>query len=128
MPCMRTASQKQGITETWCWQRLLTKNSLETGDIDMNFGLALNSLKHGLRVARVGWNGKGMWLALSPGCKNLSADTFWSGPIREFAHSVGGSCNVLPNIMMKTADIEPSVVPWLASQTDILAEDWEVVE
>jgi len=36
MPCLRTASQKQGITETWCWQRLLTKNSLDTGDIDMN--------------------------------------------------------------------------------------------
>ena len=93
----------------------------------MNFGDALQMLKQGQRVARFGWNGKGMWLALSPGCKNLPADVFWSGPIREFANSVGGTCTVLPNIMMKTADVEPSVVPWLASQTDILAEDWMVV-
>lgn len=71
----------------------------------MNFGQALESLKLGHRVAREGWNGKGMWLELQ----------------RPDAHSKMS----LPYIFMKTADDQQ--VPWLASQTDMLAEDWTLV-
>ena len=71
-----------------------------------NFGWALDRLKAGMKVARKGWNGKGMWL-------NLQVPD---------AHSKMS----LPYIYMKTADNHQ--VPWLASQTDMLAEDWEIVE
>jgi hypothetical protein len=71
----------------------------------MNFGEALENLKLGKRVARKGWNGKGMWLELQ------TPD----------AHSKMS----LPYIYMKTADNH--LVPWLASQTDMLSDNWEVV-
>jgi hypothetical protein len=71
----------------------------------IDFGSALDALKDGERVARLGWNGKGMWLGLQ----------------RPDAHSKMS----LPYIYMKTAD--DHLVPWLASQTDMLAEDWVVV-
>ena len=71
----------------------------------MNFGDAITALKQGLKVARHGWNGKGMWLALQ----------------RPDAHSKMS----LPYIYMST--VQGDLVPWLASQTDMLAEDWEVI-
>lgn len=72
----------------------------------MTFGDALTVLKQGRRVARAGWNGKGMWLELlRPGA---------------------ASKMTLPYIFMKTAD--DHFVPWLASQTDMLADDWAVME
>lgn len=92
----------------------------------MDFGDAIRSLKGGKRVARSGWNGKGMWLALSPGSKALPADKFWAGPNREFALANGGYADVLPSITMKTATGEV-LMGWLASQTDMLAEDWQEV-
>lgn len=71
----------------------------------MNFGQAIEELKKGNCVARQGWNGKGMWLALQ----------------RPDAHSKMS----LPYIYMKTAD--DKLVPWLASQTDMLSEDWCII-
>lgn len=91
---------------------------------ELDFGEALVKLRCGLRVARKGWNGKGMWLSLTPG-RRVDADKFWSKPNAEFAKENGGTALVLPYITMKTAD--GCIVPWLASQTDILAEDWMVV-
>lgn len=72
----------------------------------LNFGEAIAALKSGKRVAREGWNGKGMWLALQVPDANSKMS--------------------LPYIYMRTAC--DNNVPWLASQTDVLAEDWvEVV-
>lgn len=93
----------------------------------LTFGMAIEALKLGYRVARRGWNGKGMWLAYSPGAKALPADKFWSGQNREYALANGGSADVLPCITMKTATGE-ILMGWLASQTDMLCEDWEVVD
>jgi len=67
-----------------------------------SFSTALDWIKAGSRVARAGWNGKGMWITLQP----------------PDAHSKMS----LPYIYMKTAD--DKLVPWLASQTDLLADDW----
>ncbi len=92
----------------------------------MNFGQAIEALKLGSRVARDGWNGKGMWLAYSPGSKALPADRFWAGANREYAAAHGGTADVLPCITMKTATGEV-LMGWLASQTDMLAEDWSIV-
>ncbi len=72
----------------------------------MNFGKALDNLKSGDRIARQGWNGKGMWLALQKPDENSKMS--------------------LPYIYMKTAC--DNLVPWLASQTDILAEDWHAFD
>ena len=94
-------------------------------DERLNFGQALELLKVGHRVARAGWNGKGMWIALSPGSKALPAERFWAPQNRRHAEE-NGPTDVLPCITMKTATGE-ILMGWLASQTDMLAEDWEVV-
>ena len=79
----------------------------------MTFGQAIEALKKGHMVARGGWNGKGMWLKLVP--VELAAAV-------AFPHV---SLRLLPWVGMKTAD--GGFVPWLASQTDVLAEDWAIV-
>lgn len=86
----------------------------------MGFGGAISALKNGQRVARKGWNGKDMFLFLVPG------STFKvSRPPLLGIYPDGTEINYCPHIDMKTADNK--VVPWLASQTDVLAEDWEIV-
>lgn len=93
---------------------------------ERDFGWALRLLKQGKRVAREGWNGKGMWLALSPGARKLPSEQFWAGQNRIYAESLGGSAAVLPCITMKTATGE-ILMGWLASQSDMLADDWTEV-
>ena len=83
-------------------------------DATFSFGDAVEILKKGARVAREGWNGKGMWLKL------VSKGYF------DIGCSVVEGADLLPFIGMKTAD--NCFVPWLASQTDVLADDWCVVE
>ena len=87
----------------------------------MNFGQAIEALKNGKKVARVGWNGKGMFLYYVPvgayaPCTEIAASLVNENGLVEYG----------AYIAMKTA--QGNVVPWLASQTDILAEDWYVVE
>ncbi|TXT39210.1 MAG: hypothetical protein FD135_2360 [Comamonadaceae bacterium] len=87
----------------------------------MDFGLAIAALKNGKKVAREGWNGKTMFLFLVPG------STFRvSLPPLLGIYPVGTEINYSPHIEMKTAD--DRVVPWLASQTDVLADDWVVID
>lgn len=77
----------------------------------MNFGSALEALKSGQKVARTGWNGKGLWLELQRPDDN--------------------SKMTLPYIFMGYPTTSPNTpgarVPWLASQTDMLSDDWELV-
>ena len=100
----------------------------------LTFGMALEYLKRGRKVARKGWNGKGMWLSLSgdgfagetPLVRYVDHDKFWSKNNSDFAVEQGGCAKVLPCITMKTAD-DCILMGWLASQTDMLSDDWEVV-
>ncbi len=85
----------------------------------MNFGQAIEALKQRKKVARKGWNGKGMFLYYVP-----SASYPPSTDIAKEAFS-GQDVPYGVYIAMKTA--QGNVVPWLASQTDVLAEDWEVI-
>lgn len=98
----------------------------------LTFGLALEALKKGYRVTRTGWNGKGMWLALSTTeTKEVPADQFWSPHNAQFAVMSGGSALVLPCITMKTVNAhgrEAILMGWLASQTDMLSDDWQVLK
>ena len=86
----------------------------------MSFGLALEAAKLGKRIARWGWNGKGMFLYYVPAAAYP--------PSTEVAKEAFGGENVPYGayIAMKTA--QDNVVPWLASQTDMLADDWYIVE
>ena len=87
-------------------------------DVAVTFGVAIEALKRGERVARAGWNGKGMWLKYVP-------EDFCTHAVVLAEQDLpnGSSClQALPWIGMKTADNK--FVPWLASQTDMLADDW----
>jgi len=79
----------------------------------MPFGLAIEAMKKGLKVCRAGWNGKGMWLGY---CDN------WNGNVKPDNEQF----RLLPFIYMRTA--QSDIVPWLASQTDMIADDWMIVE
>lgn len=86
----------------------------------MNFSKALDAIKEGKRVSRKGWNGKAMFLFLVAG-SNFTVN-------REPLLSImgeGAEVTYRPHIDMK--DAEGKIVPWLASQTDILADDWGIV-
>ena len=86
-----------------------------------DFGFAIEALKRGSKVTRKGWNGKGMFLFL------VSGSTFKvNRPPLLGIYKEGTEINYLPHIDMKTAD--DKIVPWLASQTDMLAEDWQILE
>ncbi len=90
--------------------------------LQLDFGQALYHLKAGKRVTREGWNGKDMFIVLAyqiyGNAKNAKI---------KFNKEYAGIDNYLENfIVMKTVDNK--LVPWLASQTDILAEDWMLVE
>ena len=87
----------------------------------MDFGAAIQALKNGQKVAREGWNGKGMFLFLVPG----SVFKVNRPPLLGI-YPEGTEISYCPHIDMRTAD--GKIVPWLASQTDVLAEDWVIVE
>jgi len=93
----------------------------------MNFGEAIEALKSGKRVRRAGWNGKGMWLALTP-ASVIDGDRARHGAARVLAdvEAVGHSeeIRIGAHIDMRAAD-GTLVIGWLASQTDMLADDWE---
>lgn len=84
-------------------------NPNHVGLVEPTFGGALEALKEGRRVMRSGWNGKGMWIFLVRNWTSLPLSDSGDSPTLSF-------------IAMSTVD--GSIVPWLASQTDILAEDW----
>jgi hypothetical protein len=106
-------------------------------DSGFGFGLALHYLRAGRRVAREGWNGKAMWVALTPGstvpvgkahagaASHRAAELIRGAP--DLYAAEGQKLTILPHLDMRAAD-GSLVIGWLASQTDILAEDWMVLE
>jgi len=82
-----------------------------------SFSIALLDLKEGERIAREGWNGKGMFLFLVPGSRFAVNRAPLLGIYPE-----GTVIDYRPHIDMKTA--QGDIVPWVASQSDLLAEDW----
>lgn len=84
----------------------------------MDFSEALAAIKRGEKAQRHGWNGKGMFIFLVPG-------SVFAGPPLLGIYPEGTIINYHAHIDMRTADGQ--IVPWLASQTDLLATDWSVV-
>ena len=102
----------------------------------MNFGQAIEALKNGQLVSREGWNGKGMFVFMRPedtlpmevlqNVKSLPQN------VKDWYSGQGNSTHIngvkfTAYLCMKAAD-NTIVNGWLASQTDILAEDWGIVE
>ena len=111
-----------GIKEL-CQGNILPKDEQCSVSEDFSFGHAIASLKLGHRVARAGWNGKGMFLYYVPENKYPASRNEHGTMVGVFED------DMVPYgayIAMKTA--QNNVVPWLASQTDVLAEDWQIVE
>ena len=101
----------------------------------MDFGEAIKHLKAGRRVARSGWNGKGMWIALTPGsiitldkaragaAQMVADDLMRNDHLNSHPRLQDRSMVIGAHIDMRAAD-GSLVIGWLASQTDMLAEDW----
>lgn len=105
---------------------------------NMTFGEAIEAMKNGYTVQRKNWNGKGMHLWIKPGIVNAAyvvkeeaagepLRTEFGGVSANLFEPMGGDvCTVYPHICMCTADT-CIVNGWLASQTDMLAQDWQIV-
>lgn len=100
-------------------------NKMRTQDI----GYAVEALKAGKRVRRAGWNGKGMFLFLLPAGDGIPTKVIHDPALRAVIESeVGGETfDALGSVRMFTAD-KKVLTGWLASQSDLLAEDWEVLD
>ena len=93
---------------------------------EMTFGLAIGALKCGYKVARKGWNGKGMWLVLVPGTPII-----YPTPDTPYGKAGITECEILPHIDMWTTNADgrrAMLCGWLASQTDMLSNDWEIIK
>lgn len=99
---------------------------IHTPKKNLNFGQALERLKNGNLVTREGWNGKNMFLWLKQGFEIKTE--FCKDPIlKQLCENNDGSIIGLPAICMKTAD-NKVMTGWVPTQTDMMAEDWFVVE
>lgn len=86
---------------------------------NFDFGTAIQEMKSGKKVAREGWNGKGMYLFIAS-----DIDFVTKADLSDMKDEHGEL--TLNSVVMKTAD-NKFVVGWLASQTDMLSEDWQIV-
>ena len=91
----------------------------------IDFSAALKALKEGKKICRHGWNGKGMYLIYVRGSETDDGPNTTCGDYQVNENLIDSEIARLPWIGMKTADNK--FVPWLASQTDILAIDWTVI-
>lgn len=87
----------------------------------MNFRDAIQALKNGSKVCRAGWNGKGMGLVLQPATPNCQLS---EGTVYKKAGLEQVTINAHIDMFTAVGEMQPG---WLASQTDILAEAWEIV-
>lgn len=93
----------------------------------LTFGMAIEAMKRGKKVARRGWNGKGMYVWVMPGSTITNCPNITDPHLKAISDANGGTVVFVGSVRMKTATGEV-LTGWLASQTDMLAEDWEVVE
>lgn len=101
---------------------LRNKNFVETGK---TFGVAIEAMKRGHKVTREGWNGKGMFLWLKPAAK-IKSEWCKDPMLKKLADDNNGELDALGTICMFTAQ-KQILTGWLASQTDMLSEDWIIL-
>lgn len=116
-------AELQFLTRHLFWEaieaarRLAAANGVTTMTGNLDFGAVVRGLKQGKRFARSGWNGKGMFIFLVPG----STFTVNREPLLSILGE-GTQVDYHGHVDMRTATGQ--IVPWLCSQTDMLAEDW----
>ena len=96
----------------------------------MTFGEAIEALKQGKKVQRLGWNGKGMFLWLKP-ATTIKSEWCKDPMLKSLCDENGGEILALGTICMYTHDStgrKAILTGWLASQSDMLLDDWVVVE
>lgn len=103
---------------SWSPQEVFEKSYQDVTE-GVSFGAAIVLLKQGKMVSRKGWNGKGMYLLLFNGQKDIASKLGFGEALGEFSFT--------DVIAMKTAD-NKMVLGWLASQSDMLADDWILVD
>lgn len=111
---------------SWSPAEVFEKAYQQSGEL--SFGHALVALEQGQRVARAGWNGKGMFLFLLPASDGIPTRVIHDPALRAVIESeVGGDTfDAYGSIRMFTAD-KKVLTGWLASQTDMLAKDWVIL-
>lgn len=95
----------------------------------MRFGEAIECARRGRKIAREGWNGKGMYVYMTKG-RLMPADEWVTRmPSQELTEveKEKGNVNIMPHLDMKSAQ-DTRIIGWSASQTDMLAFDWYVVD
>ena len=92
----------------------------------MTFGMAIEAMKMGKKVARAGWNGKGMYVWIMPGSTVKDCKTI-TDPHLKAIDEAEGEIRFLGSVRMRTATGDV-LTGWLASQTDMLSDDWMIVE
>jgi hypothetical protein len=114
--------------ESWSPKETFEKAYRETGGL--TFGDAIEALKAGKKVARKGWNGRGMFLWLKPAAE-IKSEWIQDPKLKEVANENGGTILGLGTVCMFTHDgtgRKAILTGWLASQSDMLLEDWEIIE
>ena len=111
--------------ESWCPKAIFE----EAGrPIDgMTFGQAIEAMKQGKKVARRGWNGKGMYVWVMPGSTITNCPNITDPHLKAISEANHGTVTFTGSIRMKTATGEV-LTGWLASQTDMLSDDWTLVD
>ena len=92
----------------------------------MTFGMAIEAMKQGKKVARAGWNGKGMYVWIMPGSTVKDCKTI-TDPHLKAIDEAEGEIRFLGSVRMRTATGDV-LTGWLASQTDMLSDDWVIVD
>ena len=85
----------------------------------MNFGEAVNNIKNGHKIAREGWNGKGMFVIYVPE-ENID--------LTEQQEKMFGASNIILNEHFLIKNVNNTLSTWVPSINDCLAEDWYVIE
>lgn len=111
---------------SWCPKDIFEKAYRKIDNL--TFGQAIEAMKKGKKVTRTGWNGKGMFLWLDP---EMEVKAKWcNDPIKSLAEMNGGTILALGTICMYTHDAsgrKAILTGWLASQSDMLSEDWAII-
>ena len=126
-------ARDDAIEQLWALEGYRHLSSPEGLSQNQQYGLsfpdALRACFQGYRIARTGWNGRNMWVALtgSPRTARLvPATSFWSEHARKYASDNGGVVLVNPGLLLKAADGTISM-GWIPSTSDLFANDWAVV-
>jgi hypothetical protein len=108
--------------ESWCPKAVFEKHNRQTDN--MSFGFALEAVRQGQKIARMGWNGKGMYVVYKPGypdgvpCNAATAK----------AHGIAEGQKIYYRPYFEISMVDRQFVPWVPSVSDVLADDWYVIE